>query len=182
METHTSTAVASHISLEKWQGTSHITFHSSHNILSNAISLPYLGSDTFPLLPSLPFFTLTTTRLFPCPCTHWQDAFQTEKGTPRSRGGTSATATRTHRKHPRGHGNNAGGMQHHRMNFDKHHWLFQKSRHDTLSLEKKPRILCYCHFGDCGYLEANRKGSITWKMRPDWPQSLILCTQATTKC
>ncbi|KAL2307590.1 hypothetical protein Nmel_000562, partial [Mimus melanotis] len=56
-----------------------------------------------------------------------------------------------HRKHPRGHGNNAGGMQHHRMNFNKHHsWLFQKSRYDTLSLEKKPKILCYCQFGNCG--------------------------------
>uniref|UniRef100_A0A8C0UK70 Large ribosomal subunit protein uL15 n=1 Tax=Cyanistes caeruleus TaxID=156563 RepID=A0A8C0UK70_CYACU len=27
----------------------------------------------------------------------------------------------THRKHPRGRGN-AGGMQHHRMNFHKHHF------------------------------------------------------------
>uniref|UniRef100_A0A803W5R6 60S ribosomal protein L27a n=1 Tax=Ficedula albicollis TaxID=59894 RepID=A0A803W5R6_FICAL len=51
----------------------------------------------------------------------------------------------TQKKHPRGHGNNAGGMQHHRMNFNKHHsGYFRKVGMIHCHSKRNQKILSFC--------------------------------------
>uniref|UniRef100_A0A8C3Y086 Large ribosomal subunit protein uL15 n=1 Tax=Catharus ustulatus TaxID=91951 RepID=A0A8C3Y086_CATUS len=64
----------------------------------------------------------------------------------------------TQRKHPRGHGNNAGGMQHHRMNFNKHHSGYFRKVGTTHCHLKRNQKFCATINSETGDLEVNRKG------------------------
>ena len=48
-----------------------------------------------------------------------------------------------HRKHPGGRGN-AGGMHHHRINFDKYPRILWKSWYEALPLKEEPELLPNC--------------------------------------
>lgn len=136
MEAHTSTAVASQLSLEKWWGASHITLHSSHNILTMqhlCLILDRMLSHFCLLYPSS---LSQAPGSFPA-LAHTDKMPFRLRDTQKLRGHISPSHMHTNRKHPRGHGN-VGGMQYHRMNFDKYRSGYLQKVGRTLSFEKKP--------------------------------------------
>lgn len=116
VEPHTSTA-AVHISA--WRnGEVPVTSPPTINILTMqhlCLTLDLMLSHFCPLC----LFSLSQAPgSFPA-LAHTDRMLSRLRDTQKLRGHISHSHMHTHRKHPRGHGN-AGGTQHHRMNFDKH--------------------------------------------------------------